>query len=70
MKNIHRTYGNNIIIGVKEGQTEYYNWKQDKMVNSKDEAIGYHSKKAANSVIEQLTRQFPDHTFITVLDKG
>lgn len=69
MKNSNRTYGNIIIIGTKDNTKSYYNWKQDKMIDDKENATGYHSKPAANGVIAQLKNQFPGYTWTTENDK-
>ena len=68
MKNTNRIYGNNIIVGTKEGITEYYNWNQDKMIADKEQASGYDKKTSAQYTIEQIKNQFPDYTFTTLLD--
>lgn len=66
--NNNRRDGNNIIIGQKDGKISYWNWHADGMIEEKANATGYHNKRAANYVIDQLSTEIPGYTWTTELD--
>ena len=69
MKNNNRIYGNNIIVGTKDGKKLYYNWHQDRMVEDKTQATGYTISAHAKLVIREIKSVIPGYTWTTELDK-